>query len=82
MMRVESISAPLCYEGDLLSVFFWQIDDSVFRAASGLKTQPVTIVSSGGPGKVQHTLGYRYTPTTAECGGDYSITFIYTATLR
>lgn len=81
-LQVGSISTPSCYRGDLLSVFFWQIDSSSFHSASGLTTQPVTVTYSDGPGKVKHTLGYRYTPTTAECGGDYSISLIYTATPR
>ncbi len=81
-LQAGSISTPPCYRGDLLRVFFWQIDGSAFRSASGLQAQPITVASSSAPGKVQHTLGYRYTPTTAECEGDYSITLIYTATPR
>jgi len=81
-LQVGSLSTPPCYRGDLLRVFFWQIDGSTFRSASGLQAQPITVASSSAPGKVQHTLGYRYTPTTAECGGDYSISLIYTATPR
>ncbi|HHR86353.1 MAG TPA: hypothetical protein ENL23_08425 [Candidatus Acetothermia bacterium] len=81
-LQVGSISTPPCYSGDLLFVFFWQVDSSAFHSASGLKVQPVTITSSTGLGKSHHTLGYRYTPTTAECEGDYSITLVYTATSR
>ena len=81
-LQVGSISTPPCYSGDLLPVFFWQVDNSAFHSASGLKVQPVTVTSTNGPGKAQHTLGYRYTPTTAECGGNYSITLVYTATAR
>lgn len=81
-LQVRSISVPPCYHGDLLSIFFWEIDNSVFHTAKGLDNLPVVVASSAGPGKVQHDVGYRYTPTTAECGGDYSITLIYTASPR
>ena len=81
-LQAGSIATPPCYSSDLLSVFFWEIDNSEFHPASALAIQPVIVASSNSPGMAQHSLGYRYTPTTAECGGDYSITLIYTATAR
>ncbi|MEA3238229.1 MAG: hypothetical protein U9Q94_00370 [Candidatus Bipolaricaulota bacterium] len=81
-LQVGPISTPSRYHGDLLSVFFWQIDGSAFHCASGLDSQPVIVATSAGPGKVKHKVGYRYTPTTEECGGDYSMTLVYTASAR
>lgn len=81
-LQVGAISTPSRYSGDLLSVFFWNIDGSAFHSASGLDVSPVTIVTSDGQGKARHKMGYRYIPTTAECEGDYSVTLIYTASLR
>ena len=81
-LQVGDIVSPPCYRGDLLSVLFWEIDGSVFHTAVGLAAQPVIVSSYDAPGEVEHRMGYRYTPTTAECGGDYLVTLIYTASPR
>ncbi len=81
-LAVTSITTPPGVSGDLLTNFYWRVDNGAFHSAAGLNTAPVTLVSRTGPGGETHRISYRYQPDTADRAGTYGITLRYTVTTR
>ena len=81
-LEVTAITTPPGFSGDLLTNFYWRVDNGAFHSAAGLNTTPVTLVSRAGPGGETHRISYRYQPDTADRAGTYGITLRYTVTTR